>query len=153
MYGDGHHINQRLLEWQAASNALAGNPFLGVGLGNYQSEIGYYYRSLPKLNTMEPDSQNGYLITAATIGIVGLATFFWVLLHFFKSVIRSLNIVGAPFLKGLTLGLLGGLVGFSLNNLFSPVIYQSAVVVFVLVLSLIRVVESISAQNTTVDSR
>lgn len=141
-FGEGGHIAQRFMEWQAALNGLTERPLLGIGVGNYQFEIGDYYRFLPKLKTMEPDSQNGYLITLVSTGLTGLVVFMWILFHFFRLSIANLTSPGDDFTKGMSLGLLGSLIAFSLGNLFSPLIYQNTVMLFVLVLSLISIVRS-----------
>ena len=70
---------QRYVEWIAAGSLLSSNPVFGVGPGNYQSKIGEYYLSLPKLSTSEPDTQNGWLVLGSTVGIVGMAILMMVL--------------------------------------------------------------------------
>lgn len=137
MFGNSGHINQRFLEWQAALNILTDKPFLGVGIGNYQREIGYYYRFLPKLNTMEPDSQNGYLIIAFTMGLAGLGAFLWIIFHFLGLLVDIFPNTKNHFVNGLSIGLSGSLTAFCINNFFSPLLYNATAMVFVFILSLI----------------
>ncbi|MBA4389183.1 MAG: hypothetical protein C0404_14515 [Verrucomicrobia bacterium] len=74
---NGKDISQRYLEWFAALNMLSDNPVLGVGAGNYQAFIGKYYELLPKLDTLEYDAQNGWLVIASTTGFAGLCSLAW----------------------------------------------------------------------------
>lgn len=65
-------IKQRWAEWLAALRMWSEHPFWGVGPGNYQNGIADFYAPLPKLNTAEPDTQNGWLVLGASIGLVGV---------------------------------------------------------------------------------
>ena len=71
-------IGQRWLEAYAAMTVTSRFPLLGLGPGNYQQHIGEYYGALPKANTMAADSQVGYGVVAASLGLLGLAgLFYW----------------------------------------------------------------------------
>lgn len=144
-YGDGGHLSQRLLEWQAGLNVLRDRPLFGVGVGNYQREIGHYYLTAPKLNTMEPDSQSGYLEILFTTGIAGLSAFAWILLRAFRHAARTVKGAQEPFLRGLSLGALGGMIAFSFNFMFAPLIYQSTAAQFIILLCIIDASERISS--------
>lgn len=144
-YGEGGHLRQRLLEWQAGLNILSDRPLFGVGVGNYQREIGHYYFTAPKLNTMEPDSQSGYLETLFTTGLAGLAAFAWILLRAFRNAARNVNGATDPFIGGLSLGAMGGMIAFSINNMFAPLIYQSTAVQFIILLCVIDASARISS--------
>jgi O-antigen ligase len=134
-----------LLEWQAGLNILRDRPLFGVAAGNYRREIGHYYFTAPKLNTMEPDSQSGYLVTLFTTGLAGLAAFAWVLLRAFGHAARNVNGAPDPFLKWLSLGAMGGMIAFSINNMFAPLIYQSTAVQFIVMLCIIDASERLSS--------
>ena len=147
MYGDGGHVNQRFIEWFAAMSVLDDKPLLGVGIGNYYSKIGFYYYSLPKINTIEPETQNGYLVTLSTMGLFGFGALIWIIMHFFKMVAASFVSLEDPFERGLALGLLGSLgTGIIINN-FYPLIYKAPAVPFVFVLGLIYVLAADAAGN------
>lgn len=64
-------LKQRWAEWLAALRVWSRHPITGVGPGNYQSSIGDGYAPLPKLNTAEPDTQNGWLVLGSSIGLFG----------------------------------------------------------------------------------
>lgn len=74
---NGVDISQRYLEWFASLNMLSDNPVFGVGAGNYQARIGQYFGLLPKLDTLEYDAQNGWLLMASTTGLAGLFMVGW----------------------------------------------------------------------------
>jgi hypothetical protein len=136
-FGNGAHVAQRFIEWRAALNVLGDRPVLGVGMGRYQQEIGRYYSYLPKLNTMEPDAQNGYCITLVTTGLIGLACLVWILQYFFARIRRRMIASnGDACARDLSLGLFGSLIGFAFANLFVPILYQSTAAVFILILSI-----------------
>ncbi len=140
------HIKQRFLEWQAALHVLAKFPLLGVGPGRYQEVIGYHYYSLPKLNTLEPDTQNGFLVLAATTGFIGLSAFICMLLHLIKmlrvsssSLNRSSTGRGSSdFECGLDLGLAGAFISFIIANCYYDISSRhSTTLLFVMICSMI----------------
>jgi O-antigen ligase len=136
-FGEGGQLRQRILEWRAALNVLRESPVLGVGIGNYQKEIGRYYYSLPKINTMEPSAQNGYLVILFTSGLAGLAAFAWLLHDAMRRAAANARSATDPFMSGLAWGSVGSLIAFSLNMLFSPLTQQSTAVQFIILLGMI----------------
>lgn len=75
-YDDGtRHLKKFWGEQQAALNVIRGNPLFGVGAGRYQTRVGQSYASLGMVDEQraEPNAVNGYLLTAATTGLLGLA--------------------------------------------------------------------------------
>ncbi|MGI6496318.1 MAG: O-antigen ligase family protein [Kiritimatiellia bacterium] len=71
---------RRYADWQAASEMVADRPWLGVGPGGYQRNIGPYYGTVPRATgPSEPDIQNLYLVLATTSGVPA-AGFFLLLL-------------------------------------------------------------------------
>jgi O-antigen ligase len=142
LFGSGQ-LSQRILEWQAALNIIGEKPLLGVGIGNYQSEIGHYYHSFPKLNTMEPNTQNGYLIITSTMGFFGLGALFWLLLYFWRILKAMLKTRDDKILSGLSIGLVGSFAAFTLYNFFCPLVNQSLVVLFLVVLAFVEILKEI----------
>jgi hypothetical protein len=70
---DGNReVRQRYIEAQAALNLMGDNFLLGVGPANYQLNIGSFYHFYPKSNTIERDTQSGYLVLGTTTGFLGL---------------------------------------------------------------------------------
>jgi hypothetical protein len=87
------NLKKQFIEWYAAlgwsqsrrvseSGERSKNFATGVGPGNYQTNIGSYYDSLPNEEKMPPDSNNLYLVQATSLGALGLGALLWVALHF-----------------------------------------------------------------------
>jgi hypothetical protein len=81
--------NQRFAEWIAGWRMMAARPFAGVGFGNYQMHIGEYFAPMPKFETREPDSQNGWIVLGSSVGVVGAAALFWALVLAASAGLRS----------------------------------------------------------------
>ena len=73
---------QKFIEWQPAMRAFTYSPFVGLGIGSYQKNIGRFYLEIDKPNEscMEPDAISFYAILAVTMGIVGLLAFLWLMI-------------------------------------------------------------------------
>jgi len=134
-FGESRHLDQRFIEWRAALNILADSPVFGVGLGRYQQEIGRYYTRLPKLNSMEPDAQNGYCVTLFTMGLTGLCCFTWLLLSMHRRIHAAGAAHACEFDRAVYFALNGGFWSLLFVNFFVPVLYQSTAVVFSFLLS------------------
>jgi len=132
---------QRYIEWLAALNVLEERPALGVGAGNYQLAIGsYYYGTMPNLDSIEPDSYSAYLVTAASMGLLGLTCLIAVLLHFGVQARRSaLAILPSPLERGLARGGWGMICAAVVHNMFSSYLVRGVGLVFVFCLALITV--------------
>ncbi len=130
-------IKNRYLEMQASMNVISENALLGIGMGNYQNNIGTSFHELPKVNTAEPNQNNTYLLIATTMGLLGLAALIWILLHslistrtFYKESIDKEK-------RTLYLMLLGSLVAGMIEGFFSYLLVSSLLIpiVFILYLS------------------
>jgi O-antigen ligase len=121
------NIKSRYLEMQASLNLLAENTALGMGLGNYQNNIGKYYNGFPKVNTAQPNEDNGYLVIASTSGILGLAAFLWIFLQAIQYC-RTAWQSGNGMQKALFWGLLGSLTAILTENFFSYLLSASLLV-------------------------
>jgi O-antigen ligase len=129
------HIKNRYLEIQASLNLVSKNTLLGVGLGNYQDNIGTCYNDLPKVNTAEPNQHNGYLIIASTTGLFGLSAllglFFFMLGNAWK---RSRSSREDQYWH---LGLMGSILACMIENLFSYLFVATLLVPFIFIVYLI----------------
>ena len=131
------HIKQRYIEMQAALNLMADNTLLGIGLGNYQQNIGAHYGEMPKINTSEPNQLNGFLAIGATTGILGLAALFWILIGSLKINYLKFHDTSQKIEhRSLYLGLFGTIVTCMIENCFSFLFIAGLLVPFVLLIYL-----------------
>lgn len=127
-------VKKQLVEWQAAAGAAVprNQTFAtGVGAGNYQFNIGSYYKRLPNEEKMPPDSNNLYLVQFVAIGALGLCALGWVAGHFFAAAWRSLSIE-----NWLASGAAASLIAFGLVNIFHAAIVRGTGVVLAFVFAL-----------------
>lgn len=141
-------LKQRYIEWQAEINLLERRSITGTGAGcinEYRSE--FYYR-LPKLNTLMPFDQNGWLATGAECGLMSLVMFCWVCYHYLRKALSNLrNISKINTANRLMLASTAGFVGALLANMFSSVFYNGLTLLFVLNLALISKASLFSKEN------
>jgi O-antigen ligase len=125
LYGPEGRVTKRYPEWQAAAEMTRENPWLGVGIGNYQKNVGQYYGTIPSpAEKLESDTQNLYLVLASTTGLPGLFCFVGMLALFAARAARGVVTAHSPFASALALGLLAGLVAFAVNALWSPLLVR-----------------------------
>lgn len=130
------HIKQQYLEWHAALNLMNEYPLFGAGLGNFQSHIGHYYGKLPKINTAEPNLHNGYLVIGGSLGFLGLTAFISMLVFGLSNCCHLFKMKNDTVEKGQILGILGGLLSFSLMNLFTSALIIGILGFFLVVLGI-----------------
>jgi len=115
--GDGtRHLKKFWGEQQAALNVVRANPLFGAGAGSYQEQVGQAYgRSMGKIDEQrnEPNALNGYLLTAATMGLLGLAVLLLLYGRYLGMARRAVAAGGAPW----TAALLGAMVALALITL------------------------------------
>lgn len=127
LYSGAGTPTRRYPEWQAAYNMIVTRPWLGVGLGNYQKQVGQYYAQIPNATgPNEPDTQNLFLVMAAAAGVPTLLALVVLLVGGVVSAARS----GKP-------GVAGALAAFSATAIWHPLIVRGIglPLVFVLVLA------------------
>ncbi|MCX7591566.1 MAG: O-antigen ligase family protein, partial [Kiritimatiellae bacterium] len=125
LYNDEGEVHSRYTEWQAAAEMIRDHPWRGVGIGNYQANIGRYYGILPRPpSKAEPDSQNLYLVIASTTGIPGLLSFLALLGTFAVRAVHAFHLTDEPWKKGAAAGLVGSLLGFAINCIWSPLLVR-----------------------------
>lgn len=138
LYPNGYDVGTRYTEWQAAVVMTEENPLLGVGIGNYQANIGQYYGTLPSPAVkLEDDSQNMYLVIASTMGLPGLALFIAILAGHARAALQLYFRSNDPLQQGLCLGLAGALFAFALNCLWTPLLVRGIGVPLAFLLALI----------------
>lgn len=129
-------IKNRYMEMQATMNMISDNILTGVGLGNFQANIGSYYKELPKINTAEPSQHNGYLIIGATTGILGLAALLWLLVFSLKMSYVNFKRTKNSQEHCLYLGLFGSILACMVENNFTNLFSAGLLVPVILIIFL-----------------
>lgn len=104
--------------WQEAINMIKDYPVLGVGINAY-SLIAPRYKI-----TWGGYPHNSYLQMTAETGLVGIATFFWILIVLFRESFRILKQIGSQPRGMLFLGFLTGFLGFLIHSFFDTNFYS-----------------------------
>jgi putative inorganic carbon (HCO3(-)) transporter len=115
-------VLERMAHWQSALSMWTENPWLGVGIGNYEPVYPSY--ALPLWPLPLGHAHNYYLNIAAETGVLGLAAylFLWgtALLGAWRGVRRA-----SGWYLGVALGVLGVLVHLSVHNFFDNLFVHS----------------------------
>jgi O-antigen ligase len=106
-------VNTRLDVWTGAMAMIKAQPLLGFGYGTFPYIIGHYAPGLAGA-----DAHNTYLIIAAEMGIPALIVFVLILLMLAKNAWWILRHVEDRYFKAVALGLLGGIFGLIVANIF-----------------------------------
>ncbi len=141
LFDDENAVSTRYTEWQAAGIMVLENPLLGVGAGNYQGNVGQYYGMLPDASgeKSESDSQNLYLVLAASLGLPALACFAGLLATSATTAIRAYFRSTDALRKGALLGIAGAVLAFAVNSVWSPLLVRGIGIPLVILLSLAHV--------------
>ena len=111
----------RLGLWKESLNIIRDYPLIGCGLNNYsvvapKYKISYFGGGY---------THNSYLQMAAETGLLGLSSFLWILFTFFKTGLRHFK----KSKNYLVLGLLSGILAFSVHAFFDTHLYSLQLVV------------------------
>jgi hypothetical protein len=164
---EARRLSPRYLEWQAAMKSLTPSAYrdlgmsraehtrhllLGVGIGNYQLNIGRYYGFLPKpnANLTEPYTNNLYLVLAMSVGLPAALAFVWLAGTFIRRAVTCRRETSDDFLRGVFLGGAGALTGLLAASLFTQTIVHGSgpgmVLVFGFIAAGTRLVERTSLE-------
>ena len=128
IHSKDQQVKKQYIEWQVATrwNSPREKAFAtGFGPGNYQLNIGplYQYDSVPNEEKMPPDSNNLWLVQAASIGILGLGALLWVVGHFMGLAWQAAKKWPHDWLGA---GVLASLVAWFCVNFFHALIVRGA---------------------------
>jgi putative inorganic carbon (hco3(-)) transporter len=130
--------------WAAAVAVFVRHPVFGVGVANFQNYYLDYDPQDPGLN----HAHNLFLNTAAERGIVGLATFAYLLVVLFKTLQRSLHAVQLPPQLLLIVGLIAAFAGYLVHSLLEVSYYDYKILLlFWLLVGIVGKVDQISTRN------
>ena len=107
-------VIERLAHWQAATRMATANPWLGVGLGNFQAAYDDY--RLLNWHYALGHAHSVYLNAVAETGFVGLGAYLLVWASVFLVTLRAIR-VSVGWRRGVSLGLLGVWTHLSVHNL------------------------------------
>lgn len=102
----------RIVIWKGAVEMIKDHPFFGVGYGLFSSRISSY------APIGEMDAHNTYLILAAEMGILALVIFLIIILIMIKNSYWLYKKSKDKFIKAFALGMLGGIFGLLMVNMF-----------------------------------
>ncbi len=112
----------RLEIWRPALKMVQTHPFFGVGLDTFKTAFPYYsgigFNKIDGMFVSSRTAHNQLLQLASTTGLIGLGAYFWVWGTFFFLAFKLLKNV-SPFQKTLTAGVIGCVVAYHAQNLFS----------------------------------
>jgi O-antigen ligase len=109
-------IKERFKLWRIALEMIQNRPLLGVGSGNFQAEMERYRE--PNGPSSHSHAHNTLIEVTAENGLIGLSAYIYIWFVFFREMIRGLKPGIGSFTRGVSVGVIGGLVGFHVAGLF-----------------------------------
>ncbi|MFP4467156.1 MAG: tetratricopeptide repeat protein [Candidatus Goldiibacteriota bacterium] len=119
----------RLFYWESALQMGMANPLLGAGVGGFSLNTTYYQRKvLDRWEEAHPEmarivqphvelyTHNDFLQTFSETGFIGLGVFLWLFAAFFFLCFKSAKKSGSSAVRGILLGLTGGITAFLINS-------------------------------------
>lgn len=131
--------------WKPGWQMVKDHPVFGAGIGSYYWLLGVYL-NFPPESPIYDNAHNYFLQIWAELGTVGLACFLLILVTILRGGIQLLVRVQDKYWRFVTLGLVGGIVGFLLTHLTSHAmvllemqfIFWSYVAIIFVIANLIR---------------
>jgi len=126
----------RLAYWKVGLEAVAEQPFSGVGFKNWTSWVQVVHPELLKIvgNTYHAEViHNTYLESATELGVPGLFMYFLIMLQSFILNVKTTQmaqLLQDRFLESTAQGVNGGLLGFLVPSYFMSVLYYPYVWMF-----------------------
>ncbi len=110
----------RILVWEGTTRMFRANPIFGTGIGTFKLVYPAYripeYFSSSFGTPVTSHAHNEFFEIACEMGVLGLGTFLWLLVTFFRSG-QTLTAQSDRRDRTLTIGLLSGIGGLLVNNL------------------------------------
>lgn len=140
---------ERLVLWGAARSMIEANPFQGVGLGHFAESVDDYVDT-PLPENHPRDAHNAYLLTAAELGLPGLAIMVLNMLSLLALAVYVYFTHQDPFDRGMALGFVGTMFAVVVSCVFGSRFSDDAVIGhFWLLAASIVVINSLPRQDQT----
>ncbi len=120
----------RIEIWKGAAEIIKDHPLTGVGYGVFPYVLPQY---VPQVGEM--DAHNTFLIIATEMGIPTLLVFLWIILVVFRHSLWLYTRSKDLFIKAVGLGMLGGISGMVIANLFGSRLESEEVSAYFWILS------------------
>lgn len=121
IFGDQSSIDRKMI-WQAAWKMFMSRPLIGVGIGTFMFNFKKFVVDAYPFGI--PYAHNCYLQMAAEIGIVGLASFFAILIIFFYQGIRVIISKERSFAWYVLLAALAAVLSYSVQMAVDTTFYS-----------------------------
>jgi hypothetical protein len=118
---------ERLVLWGAARSMIEANPFQGVGLGHFAESVDEFVDT-PLPENHPRDAHNAYLLTAAELGLPGLAIMVLNLLSLLALAVYVYFTHQHPFDRGMALGFVGTMFAVVVSCVFGSRFSDDAVI-------------------------
>jgi hypothetical protein len=138
-------VKKRWIEWQPALMMMGKSPALGVGTGGYQLHIGQHYGTLPNFEKIEPDTNCGWLVIAASMGLCGLVALAALYYSGYRIAASMASEAPSAFLRAAGSGLAGSIVAMFLANIFSNLLVRGLSITMILLLALVTAIQAATA--------
>ncbi|MFZ2657140.1 MAG: O-antigen ligase family protein [Victivallales bacterium] len=143
MFDEEGHVEPRYTEWQASVQMWSEQPLLGVGLGNYQSQIGMNYGFLAiKEGPKEQDHNNLFLVFGSSTGLLGLIGLLAMLILWFQRTTGAFfscksesATSSAGYQKILSLGAMGAIAAFCVTSIWTALLVRGVFLLFVIIVA------------------
>ncbi len=140
IFDENGHVESRYTEWQASVQMWSEQPLLGVGLGNYQSQVGMNYGFLAiKEGPKEQDHNNLFLVFGSSTGLLGLIGLLTMLTLWFQRATVSFfsckpgSIVS--YQQILALGAMGAIAAFCITSIWTALLVRGVFLFFVIIVA------------------
>jgi len=119
----------RVSIYRNAVNMIRHHPFIGVGVNTFSKNYSTY--KLPETPGAESAphvyAHNIFLHMAGDIGLLGLVSFLWMIIRFFKDNLRTYRNLKDIFLKVVCISLCACIIAFLINGLTETNLYYARV--------------------------
>ncbi len=106
---------ERMAHWQTGAAMFEAHPFTGVGIGNFNVRFPDFAVN-PSFTVSEGHAHNYYINAAAETGIIGLATYLWLIVTGLVVSLRATRKTLDPFARAIGIGAVGVTVALIVHN-------------------------------------